>query len=198
MGGTRLHAEFPAEDSFIDRNGITVGLRDASNGWLLSSPLTTTFSKMQLSRPRQSSQSPCYHRSMSRSGLDKLTAACRISSRELQARLSISSDSSDSGMMEDAYESFGLSDSDISFEDNDLYNGSIYGIPTEEELWRSYWTPEKYHDESKTQSPPWGEACNLSSCNRTFASFNLPGLDISEHPSNLRRSDAVRTPQRSK
>jgi hypothetical protein len=135
---------------------------------------------------------------MSGSDLDKLMAACRISSRELQARLSISSDSSDTGMMEDAYESFGLSDSDISFEDNDLYNGSIYGVPTEEELWRSYWTPEKYHDESTTQSPPWGEACNLSSCNRNFASSNLPSLDISESPSNLRRSDVVRAPQRSK
>jgi hypothetical protein len=198
MGGTPLHAEFPAEDSFIDRDGITVRLRDASNGWLLSPPLTTTFSKMQLSRPRQSPQSPCYHRSMSRSDLDKLAAACRISSRELQARLSISSDSSDPGMMEDTCDACGLSDSDISFEDNFLYNASTFGIPTEEELWRSYWTPEKYHDESTTQSPPWSQACNLSSCNRNFAFSNLPGLDISDSPSNLRRSDAVRTPQRTK
>jgi len=135
---------------------------------------------------------------MSRSDLDKLTAACRVSSRELQARLSILSDSSDPGMMEDAYDQFGFSDSDISFEDNGLYNASAYGVPTEEELWRSYWAPEKYHDESTTQSPPWGEACNLSSCNQNFASSNHPGLDISESPSNLRRSDAVRTPQRSK
>jgi hypothetical protein len=135
---------------------------------------------------------------MSRSDLDKLTAACRISSRELQARLSISSDSSDPGMMEDAYDACGLSDSDISFEDNGLYNASTFGVPTEEEVWGYYWTPEKYHDESTTQLPPWDQACNLSSRNRNFASSNLQGLDISDSPSNLHRSDAVRTPQRSK
>jgi hypothetical protein len=99
--------------------------------------------------------------------------------------------------MEDSYDEFGLSDSDISFEDNGLYNASTYGVPTEEELWGSYWTPEKYHSEATTQSPPWG-ACNLSSCNRNFASSNLPGLDISGLPVNLRRSDAVRTPQHSR
>lgn len=57
--GSPIRTRFVAQDSSIDRVRITVLLRDdATSGWLLSSPCTTTFSKMHLNKPRQDPLNP--------------------------------------------------------------------------------------------------------------------------------------------
>jgi hypothetical protein len=141
MGGSPRRAEFLVSKSSIDCNCITVPARDAPDGWLLSTPVTTIFSKMHLSRPRQVSSSPESDGYLSPSTLVRLTKACQATSKELQNRLSISSDSSDPGMM---YDPFNSSGSDTSFEDHLTPSPSeadIAALQTENETWDLYWTP---------------------------------------------------------
>lgn len=200
MGRCSLRAEFLVNDSSIDCNGITLPARDALEGWLLSSPVTRTFSTMHLSRPRQVSSSPAdYDGYLSPNTLNRLTKACQATSRKLQHRLSISSDSSDPGMM---YDPFSSSGSDTSFEEPLSRNHSkadLASLREENETWDLYWTPIK---ESPLQlcvdayMSPLGREPNLSPCNRNFASSNLSSFNTPDSPRPLKRSNSRRAPRR--
>ncbi|KAN0110584.1 hypothetical protein V8E51_006971, partial [Hyaloscypha variabilis] len=198
MGGSPHRAEFLVKDNSIDCNGITVTVHDASDGWLLSSPITTIFSKMHLSRPRKLSSSPDSDGCLSPSTLDRLTKACQATSKELQNRLSISSDSSDPGMM---YDPFASSGSDTSFEDSLTRSPSeadLAALQVENETWNLYWTPAEASTlplRSDAHLSPLRQTNNLSPCNRNFASSNLSAFSSPEGSLNLRR--VPRQPNRS-
>jgi hypothetical protein len=190
MGSSPLRPEFLVNDTSIDCNCITVSVRDTWDGWLLSSPVTTIVSKMQLSPPHQASSSPEIDDGyLSSSTLDELTKACQATSKTLHNRLSISSYSSDPGMM---FDPFNSSSSDTSFEDSLPQNPSeadLAALQTENETWDLYWTPIK--ESSLPQDPI------LSPWDRNFASSNLSSLNIPENNRNLkRRLEVRRAPRR--
>jgi len=104
---------------------------DASRGWLISTS-TVVVSKMTLDKSPLLDLSPFSDITFGTSKKRDQVTACQNSSKQLQSRLSISSNMSVPGLVED---NLGCSDSDTSFEDYDYHS-------TANELWDSFWTAD--------------------------------------------------------
>jgi hypothetical protein len=181
----RTMSLFPAknEDSSIDKAGMLLLPREPVDGWLLSTS-TTIFSTMDLSKPLPSLP---YVKSSLDSRIPARLVPCPVFSQS-PLRASTSSDSSD-------VEQPRWSGSDTTVEDNQI---------SDIEGWDSYfWSQDtKYlrsplYEAGLTVVSPFQQESNLSPQNRNFASANLSALKTNECPTDLRRSDAVRTPRRS-
>ncbi|KUJ14010.1 uncharacterized protein LY89DRAFT_151910 [Mollisia scopiformis] len=195
--GSPIQSRFFSEDFSIDKERTTVLLRDdATSGWLLSSPYTTTHSKMQLTKHRQQSVSPCSHSPSSMRELDfqRRAAACRQTSIELQHRCSISSEISDPGLTESDPFASTSPHSDASFED--IYNRHPPPVnrEAEEKIWGEYFIDPSSPVKGSLLDDPLYH--NLSSVFSSYAPTEVhlsPRCRSPNSPAgDLHRSDAVR------
>ncbi|EPE25153.1 hypothetical protein GLAREA_11734 [Glarea lozoyensis ATCC 20868] len=155
---------------------------------------TATYCKMQLSDSSKATTLPLDPTDKSKT--ERLALACRSTSKELQQRLSIASDTSDPGLDDP----FASSTSDSSSEDHDDDSEGEALEQAAAHLWDSWWSPAKQNLEMRQsfyQVTPRSTVNitpePLSPCNRNFASENLSDLTLSNEPlSKLHRSSAIR------
>ncbi|KAH6677706.1 hypothetical protein B0J14DRAFT_560487 [Halenospora varia] len=227
MKSSPLRTEFFAENSSIDNGDhmITTFPRGDACNWHSSSSFTALSPKMRSCKSHAELSTTSAYGSLNQSKIEKLTLACRSSSKELQRSLSISSDSSVPEMMED-HPGLSTSESEISLED--FFRAD--SLDTEAALWNFWFSPEQqdlslgspFLEDSTAHSPSilptlsptrnylppirsplHLQDSNLSPYNRNFASTNLFSLHISPESSNVtpqsganhQDSEAIRTPR---
>ncbi|KAF8855019.1 hypothetical protein BDZ45DRAFT_676521 [Acephala macrosclerotiorum] len=151
--GSSIRTKFFDEEYSIDKEDTIVLVRDdATSGWLLSSPSTTTFSTMRLSKAQQGSMDPYFHSPGSMKEFERRTVACRQTSKELQHRCSMSSDSSDPGLTNNHYASSPSPNSITSFEDPYNCNPSAVDLAAEK-IWMQFFTDQSPIKVSLLESP---------------------------------------------
>lgn len=195
-----IQTKFFDEEYSIDKEKITVLVRDdATSGWLLSSPSTTTFSTMHLSKPRQDSMDQYFHSPGSMKEFERRTIACRQTSKELQHRCSTSSNSSDPGLTDDHCASSPSPNSITSFEDPYNCNPSAVDLAAEK-IWMQFFTDQSPIKVSLLESPLYHDfppalfsyapsEVHLSPRNHSPINPDT----FSPYPGDLHQSDAVRS-----
>jgi hypothetical protein len=173
-------------------------LEQSPHRWLLPSPSTSIFSTMQLSDSPPAEKSPYCNDEWTPKHAPRLATTCHVSSKQLQAKLSLS-DCSDPGLFEDP---LGLWDSDSSMGDDRDYQ-SDYQVSASD-IWDSYWAPTNdfslprtpfYRVDSITCPPIHIQDQSFSPTIRKIALYDLSSHQNPEHPNSLRRSDAFRSPR---
>jgi hypothetical protein len=155
---------------------------------------TATYSKMHLSDSPKARTLPLY--TTDKNKAERPALACRSTSKELQQRLLIVSDTSDPGLDDP----FASSASDSSSEDHDDDSEGEALEQAAAHLWDSWWSPARQNLEMRQsfyQVTPRSTVNimpePLSPYNRNFATENLSDLTLSNEPlSKLHRSSAIR------
>ena len=173
-------------------------LEQSPRGWLLSSPTTSIFSTMQLSDYPLAEKSPYCNNRWTPKHAPRLATICHVSSKQHQAKLSLS-DCSDPGLFEDP---LGLWDSDSSMGDDRDYQSDYQASGSD--IWDSYWTPANdfslprrpfYRVDSTTTPPIHIQDQSLSPTIRKIVSYDSSSHQNPEHQNNLRRPGAFRSPR---
>lgn len=188
-----LCPEFLARPS-IDKDPAIEPCRE-SCGWLLSSPLTTIFSKVHLTnplRPQDSDTGP----KMSGNNLDHPTVACQVSFNEIPTRLSLLSNSSDES-------DFWMTDNLLADYEDDTFLGNSHSsysssntqLEDEEKIWCLYDDLKDIASPASSQEASPGD--NHDVVNQGVALTNSTSIEIAKKV-HLKRASATRSSRRNK